>query len=659
MQSETYQKQFHASRTDPNTRRSAVPPPPFRRLRGYAFDPSLSLRLDTALINETVFEVPWDPGLRAGPIDEYLEVVDYDPSSGCWYEPVNLNEPELLGQDGLPPSEGNPQFHQQMVYAVARNTITHFEQALGRPIFWAPREEPQATPGQRDTFVPTLRIYPHALRAANAYYSPHKKSLLFGYFPGPAGTVFTCLSHDIVAHETTHALLDGMHRRYIEDNHEDTIAFHEAFADLVALFQHFTFPEVLRHQIARTRGDLASSQSLLGELAQQFGEATGRYGALRSAIGRTADGRWEPIRPDPALLAQTPEPHARGAILVAAMFRAFLSIYRSRVADLLRLATAGSGELAPGAIHPDLVNRLAAEAAKTAGHFLSISIRALDYCPPVDVTFGDYLRALVTADFDMVPNDRHRYRVALIESFRQWGITSDSVRTHSEEHLRWLGWPFAHLYGNGDDVWRELNKPLQKLRKLVGDSLYFENRFQAFAEFTGAQKALHEDLRILLSDATDIEIRQQFEKITGLVLSEASGLEGLRDDSSGIPRFEVHAIRPALRVSPEGEIIKQVIITVTQRRRVAVDPADPQGAKMVFRGGGTLILDLETLNVRYAITKRIDDDERLNRIRAYRKQKAEEDFSLRATYFGTAPFDDDDDQGQPRLEPFALLHADE
>ena len=35
-----------------------------------------------------------------------------------------------------------------------------------------------------------------------------------------------------------------------------------------------TYPEVLRHQIARTRGDLAS-QNLLAELANQFGQAIG------------------------------------------------------------------------------------------------------------------------------------------------------------------------------------------------------------------------------------------------------------------------------------------------------------------------------------------------------------------------------------------------
>ena len=663
MESGTSQKQVSVPPTEPEKSRSQVPPPPFRRLRGYAFDPSLSIRLDTALINETVFEIPWDPNLQPGPIDEYLEVVDYDPASRCWYDPVSLNEPELLGQDGLPPSAGNPQFHQQMVYAVSRNTIKHFERALGRWIFWAPQEMSTSpsnpTIGSSSAtvttkFVHKLRLYPHAIRAANAYYSPQKKSILFGYFPSSAGTVFTCLSHDIVAHETTHALLDGMHRRYIEDNHEDTLAFHEAFADLVALFQHFTFSEVLQHQIAQTRGDLAA-QSLLGELAQQFGEATGQYGALRSAIGRrSASGKWEPILPDPVLLGNTREPHARGAILVAAMFRAFLSIYRSRVADLIRLATAGSGELPAGAIHPDLVIRLAAEASKTAQHFLSICIRALDYCPPVDVTFGDYLRALVTADFDMVPNDRHGYRIALIESFRQWGIVLEGVRTHSEEHLRW---PFAHLYG--DQIWKELNKPFQKLRQLVGDSLYFENRQTAFERLSNAQQELHEDLRVLLSDQTDENLRHEFEKITGLMVSESSGLVGLKDDRYGMPRFEVHAIRPALRVRPEGDILKQVIITITQRRKVPLRESDSSGPTMIFRGGCTLILDLETLNVRYAIARRIDNNERLNRIRAYRTQKAEEDFSVRATYFGNALLDDSDESASAQQEPFALLHSED
>src|SRR5205085_305525 len=120
--------------------------PPFRRLRAYAFDPSLSTDLENAVVNTVTMKVPWefDPEtgadvLQPGPVGEYLEVIDVDPASDCCYAPVDLSQPRLLARDGLEPSEGNPQFHQQMVYAVAMTTIRNFERALGRTAFWAPR----------------------------------------------------------------------------------------------------------------------------------------------------------------------------------------------------------------------------------------------------------------------------------------------------------------------------------------------------------------------------------------------------------------------------------------------------------------------------------------------------------------------------------------
>ena len=101
---------------------------------------------------------------------------------------------------------------------------------------------------------------------------------------------------------------------------------------------------------------------------------------------------------------------------MAAVFDAFLMIYRRRTEDLLRIATGGSGVLSPGAIHPDLVERFAREANRSAAHVLEICIRALDYCPPVDITFADYLRALITADADLVGVDKYGYRVAFLRS---------------------------------------------------------------------------------------------------------------------------------------------------------------------------------------------------------------------------------------------------
>src|SRR5262249_47763420 len=121
------------------------------------------------------------------PVGEYVEVIDHDPASRCFYEPVDLNEGFILAEDGLMPSESNPQFHQQMVYAVTMRTIRNFERALGRLALWSPRR--RRTPsGLVEDFVQRLRIYPHALREANAYYSPEKKALLLGYFPASIQT---------------------------------------------------------------------------------------------------------------------------------------------------------------------------------------------------------------------------------------------------------------------------------------------------------------------------------------------------------------------------------------------------------------------------------------------------------------------------------------
>ena len=425
--------------------RNAPFDPPFRCLRAFSIDPGLAMNYETAPISEVTIKVPWER-LTPGPRGEYLDVIDVDPGSGCFYEPVNLDDPSLLAQNGLAPSEGTPQFHQQMVFAVSRLTIDNFERALGRQTLWRPVRNPQRGPRDDSVYVPQLRIYPHALREANAYYSPEKVALLFGYFNAnddntgeqlPGGTIFTCLSQDIVAHETTHALLDGMHRKFVNATNPDVLAFHEAFADVVALLQHFTFPEILRDQIAAAKGNILSHQTLLGELAGQFGHATGMRGALRQAIGKWEGKKWKRQDPDPTELEKTTEPHDRGAILVAAIFDAFLAIYERRTSDLLRLATSGSGVLGPGAVHPDLVDRLAREASKAAEHVLTMCVRALDYCPPVDITFGEYLRAIITADYDLVEDDRLRYRVAFIEAFRRRGIYPPDVRTMSVDSLVW------------------------------------------------------------------------------------------------------------------------------------------------------------------------------------------------------------------------------
>ncbi|MBZ0114652.1 MAG: S8 family serine peptidase, partial [Thermoanaerobaculia bacterium] len=292
-----------------------VPDPAHRRIRVYATDPSLSGQLETVDVCEVTLDVRWEK-LTTGPVGEYLEVKDTGPYR---YDGVNLNNQSLLAQDGWAPSEGNPQFHQQMVYAVAMKTIEHFELALGRPVLWRPEPNPKDSYDDSG-FVQRLEIRPHALEQANAYYSPQEVGLLFGYFEArgesglhrPGSLVYTCLSHDIIVHETTHAVIDGMYPRFNEPSNPDVLALHEAFADIVALLQHFTIPELLEHEISRTRGDL-EAESVLGRLAVQFGRGVGGRSALRSAIGSIENGAWQRSKADPNELSRRVTPHARGA----------------------------------------------------------------------------------------------------------------------------------------------------------------------------------------------------------------------------------------------------------------------------------------------------------------------------------------------------------
>ncbi len=561
--------------------------PLHRPLKVYAFDPSHGRNLGNYMTVNVRNEK-----LEPGPVGDYLEVIDYDASNGCYYLPIDLNAEAVMLGGGLEPSESDPRFHQQMVYAVASETIRRFEFALGRKIKWQFKADEE---GNR-----RLRIFPHAMQEANAYYDRDLRALVFGYFPAskldagsslPGQTVFTCLSHDIIVHETTHALVDGQRKYFLESTGPDSLAFHEGFADIVALFQHFSFKEALLEMIQRTGGliyrmdvapevtperggpqtqfELTTSNPLV-QLAKQFGEALGTRAALRQALGTP---------PNSKDLDKLYEPHDRGAILVAAVFDAFFSVYVRRTRDLMRIARAGGAVTAPGDLHPDLANRLAGEAAKTAEHFSNICIRALDYCPPVDIQFGDFLRALITADSDLVPDDPYDYRAALRTAFLLRGIRPEDVTSNSDESLRWCP-PDA---GGG------------KVPRCEG--LAFD----------------------LLRPTTPQELARNASLLSNFGKDNAA-LLGL---TPGVP-VQAHSFHTVHRVAPNGRLSAEVVAELVQQRPERFDPADDGSPNFIFRGGTTLVIDLahgRDGEVRYAIRKPLGsagaDNARLNRQREF------------------------------------------
>jgi hypothetical protein len=664
----------------PQFRKSPYPLPAVRKLRVYAFDPQSAVQLDTAVINDAVIELPWetrweDP-LEPGPVNDYLEVIDFDPASGRFYPPVNLDDPVLLAQDGLPPAEGRPQFHQQMAFAVAMRTIRTFERALGRQVLWAGDRDPSVKLGTPEyNFTRRLRIYPHALREPNAYYSPPKRALLFGYFkrPIPEGRddsswIFTCLSQDIVAHETTHAILHGMQQRSIEPSTPDTLAFHEAFADIVALLQRFSTQNVVEHLLAASRGSLRE-KGLLSGLALQFGQATGNDGALRYALDMMNDEAQSDIPRNAdaaaAKLAGLTEPHTRGGVLVAAVFDAFVTIYERRVADLLRLAGVGQlGSGQPGSLPPELVTRLAREAAKAAEHVLRMCVRAIDYIPPTSMRFGEYLRAVVTADADLVLDDPLRYRVAFVEAFRKRGITVPGCISMAPDSLLWDepdAAQFPRIDADGHEVIdpdflsENLADLLSQLQLRVGFVPAGESGGKSGSGLVGtsAVERRERNIRTIVMEIVANNQRavhgwfakpspedERWEELLGVRFlpydsprrakraagNELAPLLSITAGSNGQPSFEVPSARIARRQGPNGETLEQLVVQIVQRRRGYLSISDQLLADagerdklgagwdtpdFWFRGGSTLLVDLRDGTLRRIIRKRIDSEDRL------------------------------------------------
>jgi len=171
-----------------------IPPSAYRPLKAYAFDPSQGRYYG----NYMTLNVKYEP-LQPGPIGAQIAVIDYDASNDCQYEPVNLDDDSILIRNGLDPNEADPRFHQQMVYAVVKETIERFEFALGRQIHWRADRDRKDAP-----YRGKLRIFPHCMQEANAYYDPALHAILFGYFAAPPDdemnlpgqTIFSCLSHE-------------------------------------------------------------------------------------------------------------------------------------------------------------------------------------------------------------------------------------------------------------------------------------------------------------------------------------------------------------------------------------------------------------------------------------------------------------------------------
>ncbi|MBJ3777124.1 gluzincin family metallopeptidase [Acuticoccus mangrovi] len=514
---------------------------PRRLRRGEVFTVDPSLRMSEAALSSIT--VPYER-LMPGPAGGLFAVDAVDRRTHLMRSFPDLDRMEDFRFD-----QGDPESHCRNAYLVAMETYEAFRMALGRPVAWG---------FWREGHYPPLSLAPFAFDDLNAYYDRRAGEICFGFSgAGPdheradARLIrFTALSSDVVVHEVTHALLDGLRPGFDRPVNPDVLAFHEAFADIVALLSRFRRPGYVEHLMGATERDILADARLIS-LAPELGALIRQSGLRTLDVEWTTAGRAEE--------AQLPryvglwdgehEPHARGGLLASAVFEAFMRSLRRRARPLAELA-AGTGPT----VRNYLARQIADLTTRTARHYLAMCVRAIDYCPPASINFSDYLRALVTADRILVPADELGYREDIVDAFRRRGIYPPEIDVVSDRALAW----------DLPDI------PLYPIPGLALADLRF------VANPTSPRSAR--------------EIRRQARALALAIEADPNLWAALRlrpaGDGFSPPRVE--SLRPTLRTGPGGLIDFEIIAEIVQDRAV---PVGGTASTVRLVSGSTLILD--------------------------------------------------------------------
>ena len=285
--------------------------------------------------------------------------------------------------------------------------------------------------------------------------------------------------------------------------------------------------------------------------------------------------------------------------------------YQARIDDLIRIATGGTGNLPEGELHPDLVNRIAQEASRTAQAVLNMCIRAFEYLPPIDITFGDYLRALVTADFELSPSDEIGLRANMIEAFRARGIYPDNVASLAEESLRWessedSGLPSLPIYDDPDKAAGA--DPKQTCLSAYWLESFLDNAYEASSSpDTQSSDALRPDVKHKFEkegEAADEEEGTSFAIVR--VLMKYAEENAVALDLDPDRTISVEGFHPVFRVNPRGQLLVEMVAQFTQRHEEFQENYDVSGG-LNLRGGTTVIASANGV-VRYVISKPLESE---------------------------------------------------
>lgn len=383
-----------------------------------------------------------------GPTGPRAVVVDYNADLDTRFAPAKLQANRCfrgLAQLTNARILDDFNFHQINVWAIVERTLEILEgkYLLGRAVPWAHQ-------------AGRLILIPHAGYDENAFYDRDTCALHFFYFEGLQGKpVYTCLSHDIVAHELGHAVLDGLKPGYNEVCSAETAGFHEYFGDAVAMMASLGTEETAL-TVAEESGKTLSARNVVSAIASEFGAAL--QGLPDEEYLR---GAWNKRTVQELRKARSQEEHDWSEVLTGIYYELLAYLYESnRKAIALERADALAGR--PSKAKKDGEERyrsmraLVRSATQTAG----VMFRVIDYCPPVDLRYDEYARAVLRAQEVAYPLDEQGIRKFLAGAFRRRGIKlrpdEPARRTTIQRALREIN--VADIAGTPADAYRFLDR---------------------------------------------------------------------------------------------------------------------------------------------------------------------------------------------------------
>ncbi len=382
-----------------------------------------------------------EPDLMDGPTSARIAVVDYDADTDKLEKPAKWDAKArgfVFDYKGkLEPITRNRcsefQFHQVNVWAIIQSILDIYEETwvLGRSAPWA-------FEGNR------LIVVPHAGYMANAFYDRRSKSIQFYYFGANDKRVYTCLTHDIIAHESGHAILDGLRPGYIEDSSLQTTAFHEFVADLTAIVSAL-LNNKLRWTVATefpnnlSPDPIAASLEIVSSLAEEFSLYAMNRPYLRSAESKNTVT---------ALIKDgNSNPYDWSEVLTGAMFDIFKEMFAKYLVKELKSTKPPTAKQAL----LFAVNR-----------FRRLALQPLDFLPPYDVQFSDYAKAVLQADQLVDPVDKDCYRDLIRGCFKKRGIACPDKK-EEQDRPHFYAYDIERVSRSRTDAYHFLNENRRQL----------------------------------------------------------------------------------------------------------------------------------------------------------------------------------------------------